>query len=363
MMNINRHNYEKYFIDYLDGNLDVHDIAELMLFLSDNPDLDSELLGLGDVKIENRIEAFPLKNSLKKEEQSLSGTFDEDLIISKLENDISSEDLIKFNLKLENDAAFKSDVLLFEKTKLQKDNTIVFADKDSLKKKSVKLAPLANLYKYAAVLIPSLIISVLYLSSDNNNLNVNTKHSLVADNNKTEQVSKVKAEKNEGNSFKIIKTETPSIVSKSVHESDILEENNTQNVNKEDDKVIQEKIELFRPANIIKEEEFVAEVKNDNKIYSESKEENSNVSYNSFDMANNEIISDEYISGMMEQLKPVDDNQIKEKNSFGEGVASLFSSMSSVFQFEKENVEDGKTYRLALNGKNFEIGRKIKKKK
>lgn len=359
-MNINRHNYEKYFIDYLDGNLDVHDVAELMLFLSENPDLESELLGVNQVKIGNNIETFPLKESLKKEEQSISGSFDEDLIISKIESDISSSDLIKLNLRIENDETFKSDFKLFEKTKLKKDNTIIFADKESLKKKSVKIIPLAGLYKYAAVLIPSLIISVLYLSIDKNTVDNN--QSLVATNEVIDNSSELKSEENDDNSFKIIKTETPSIVSKSVHELDVLPKNKINDNEQLEETNTLNKVELLRPI-IIEEEEFVAEIKKDNKKQVESNEENYTANYNSYDMASNEIISDEYISGMMEQIKPSDEKQIIEKNSFGEGVASLFSNISSVIKFEKENVEDGSTYMLALNGRGFEIGRKIKKKK
>ena len=42
-MNINRNNYEKYFIDYLEGTLSKHDIHDLRVFLLFNQDM-AELL-------------------------------------------------------------------------------------------------------------------------------------------------------------------------------------------------------------------------------------------------------------------------------------------------------------------------------
>jgi len=38
-MQINRNNYEAYFLDYRENNLSPEQVAELMIFLEQNPDL------------------------------------------------------------------------------------------------------------------------------------------------------------------------------------------------------------------------------------------------------------------------------------------------------------------------------------
>ena len=42
-MNINRHNYESYFLLYVDNELSVQEIDALNLFIEDNADLKNEL--------------------------------------------------------------------------------------------------------------------------------------------------------------------------------------------------------------------------------------------------------------------------------------------------------------------------------
>ena len=51
MKRINRHNYEAFYIDYLDGNLTQEETAEMEAFLKANPDLSEELEGLGEISL------------------------------------------------------------------------------------------------------------------------------------------------------------------------------------------------------------------------------------------------------------------------------------------------------------------------
>ena len=50
-MKINRNNYEKWFVDYLDGILDENSEQELHFFLKANPDLAEELESVGNVSL------------------------------------------------------------------------------------------------------------------------------------------------------------------------------------------------------------------------------------------------------------------------------------------------------------------------
>ena len=49
-MRIDRSNYEIWFIDWLDGNLNSNQVEKLKLFLNENPDLEEELAGLPHVE-------------------------------------------------------------------------------------------------------------------------------------------------------------------------------------------------------------------------------------------------------------------------------------------------------------------------
>jgi anti-sigma factor RsiW len=65
-MKINRHNYEEYLIDFMDGNLSANEVEAVMSFLESNPDIKAEYEELnGDQLIAEEI-IFDKKNLLKK---------------------------------------------------------------------------------------------------------------------------------------------------------------------------------------------------------------------------------------------------------------------------------------------------------
>jgi hypothetical protein len=67
MSNINLHNYEAWFLDYFEGNLNEAQITELTSFLDENPELRAEFDGdFEDVTLETESINFNLKDDLKK---------------------------------------------------------------------------------------------------------------------------------------------------------------------------------------------------------------------------------------------------------------------------------------------------------
>ena len=70
-MSINRHNYEAYFLDYYEKNLNPAQVKELMSFLDHNPDLKDEFNDFELISLEsdNQV-SFPSKQSLKKNEEA-----------------------------------------------------------------------------------------------------------------------------------------------------------------------------------------------------------------------------------------------------------------------------------------------------
>lgn len=88
---INRDNYEEKVIDWLDGNLDIAEVDELLSFLDRNPDLKVEVDMLQPEKLDPPSISFLNKNNLKKEASELPISQVEYLSVASLENDITDE--------------------------------------------------------------------------------------------------------------------------------------------------------------------------------------------------------------------------------------------------------------------------------
>jgi hypothetical protein len=90
-MKIDRTNYEIWFIDWLDGKLDNHQIEQLKVFLDENPDLREEAEGLSSVSLNPPVKSFNNKNLLKKTPEELSASQFENFCIAFFENDLSTD--------------------------------------------------------------------------------------------------------------------------------------------------------------------------------------------------------------------------------------------------------------------------------
>jgi hypothetical protein len=90
-MGPDRNNYEIWFIDYLDGNLDDQQVEALMSFLRDNPDLKEELESTFPAQITSPSVKFPGKKLLRKSASDIDDNQFELLCIADLENDISEQ--------------------------------------------------------------------------------------------------------------------------------------------------------------------------------------------------------------------------------------------------------------------------------
>lgn len=110
-MEINRSNYEIWFTDWLDGNLNPQKEELLRQFLIDNPDLHEELIDLSSVSIEPLKIQFNNKELLKKSPSDLSKAQFDYLCVAYLENDLSPEqknelaEIIRLDKKKEVDFA------------------------------------------------------------------------------------------------------------------------------------------------------------------------------------------------------------------------------------------------------------------
>lgn len=136
-MNINRSNYEVYFLDYLDGNLPDDQIDDFLDFLSNNPDLRGELEEVSAIKVPAGNHVFQNKQALLKDELTGSTAFDS-RAVAFMEKDLEEEDQSAFLNELASDPEKEKQFGWFLKTRLQPDTAIVFPDKASLRKKPVR---------------------------------------------------------------------------------------------------------------------------------------------------------------------------------------------------------------------------------
>jgi hypothetical protein len=118
-MTPDRSNYEIWFTEWLDGNLNEEQVEEFMVFLKDNPDLREELDGLADVSLEPPYVIFNGKNNLKKSFENLSESQFEHLCIESLENDLTSLQKSELSEIIDRDENKRKRFELFQKLKLK----------------------------------------------------------------------------------------------------------------------------------------------------------------------------------------------------------------------------------------------------
>ncbi|WP_320020241.1 hypothetical protein [Labilibaculum manganireducens] len=135
MREITRYNYEEFFLDYLEGTLSSLQRVALEDFLTKNPDLKLELEEM-ECPVFNKDSVKIDLKSLK--EIPFRESFDE-FCIARLEGDLSVENEIAFDTFLEKNKSFQKENQIYQKTILHADNSLVFVDKEKLKRSSRKV--------------------------------------------------------------------------------------------------------------------------------------------------------------------------------------------------------------------------------
>ncbi|MCK5823238.1 MAG: hypothetical protein KAG95_04485 [Bacteroidales bacterium] len=131
-MNINRNNYEVYFIDYFDGILNSEQEEQLFVFLSHNSDLKYEFDNFENVSLCVDKVAFRDKQILKKD--LISKEDFNEYCIDKIEGNFSHEKEIFFKNYLKENQDNQKEYNLFKKSVLLPDLSVRFDQKQELKK-------------------------------------------------------------------------------------------------------------------------------------------------------------------------------------------------------------------------------------
>ena len=164
-MKIDRSNYEIWFIDWLDGNLNEIQADQLILFLAENPDLREELEELSEFRITPPGIVFPGKNRLKKSAADITGNQFDYLCTAAIENDLSEEEMMELTDIISSDIEKNNILELYRKTILIPPDI-----KYRNKRKLLKSTPVQKILRIsfaglsAAASIAILIVASFYLT-------------------------------------------------------------------------------------------------------------------------------------------------------------------------------------------------------
>lgn len=172
-MKITRDNYEVYFLDYLEGNLDENLVDDFIDFLRQNPDLKEELEMAGAVKVELENFSYGNKEKLYKVKFDLEPEFNQ-AAVARLEGDFQENEKAEFENYLTKHSEKQKEAALFEKTRLKADESIIYKKKNKLYHYRAGKTILLWSTRIAAVLVLAFMV---YRVADNilpqNNLNEN----------------------------------------------------------------------------------------------------------------------------------------------------------------------------------------------
>jgi hypothetical protein len=155
-MRITAENYEAFFLDYHEGSLNLQQVAELMIFLEENPALKEAFEAFENIKVKADEFVSLSRSALKK----IPANYNE-LLIGHLEGSLSDKEEKRLQDLLSSEPKFESELNLFKQTILVPDPNIIFENKDSLKKNSK--GRIINLYYYVSAAASVAVIIGLYL--------------------------------------------------------------------------------------------------------------------------------------------------------------------------------------------------------
>ena len=175
-MIINRHNYEEFFILYLDNELSSADRRLVEVFMQQHPDLGEELQLLEQTRLElDPTVVFDGKESLMKPVGLgwINADNQEEWLVQYIDNELDNDQKAAVEIYAANNPSVKADLELLLKTKLRPENSITFFNKESLYRREEspvrRIVPLRFWRVAAAVLLfIALTIGGFFIFNKNN---------------------------------------------------------------------------------------------------------------------------------------------------------------------------------------------------
>jgi len=128
-MNINRHNYEEFFLLYVDNELSAAERKAVDVFVLENPDLQGELLSLQQAVVKADDIVLEKKDWLFMDEAIPA--LQENLLLYA-DDELPASDRKTIEALLATDKAAREEWNILRQTKLEADTAIVFTNKQSL---------------------------------------------------------------------------------------------------------------------------------------------------------------------------------------------------------------------------------------
>lgn len=246
-MQIDRSNYEIWFIDWLDGNLDSHQVEQLNLFLNENPDLKREFNELTPVIIKYSDSHFKNKEALMKSQSDLSDSQFDYLSVAFLENDLAAEQKKELLEIAEQNTDRKRSFYLIQKTRIAPVSSIYKHKSQLLRRTPMQKVIRLSVIGLSAAAVITLIITTFLNAPREINTSVSNTASIAIPEKiiqkpveKEEEVRVVPAKKEK---VSIAKTELPVPVPEKTIEKNVIPENTRVNkINFSSDIVFSERI-------------------------------------------------------------------------------------------------------------------------
>ena len=166
-MDINRNNYEAYFLDFAEGNLSSAEAEIVHRFLKFNPDLLNEFESYTNLTLSPETIIFPMKDNLKnplpgKNDLVSADNFDI-FCVALLEGDLSDQQAQSFEHFLNENSGYRQQFEFFRKTFIP-EVTIKYPNKKGLKKSNSIMLP----WKIFMPLAAAAAIALLFLIGPKN---------------------------------------------------------------------------------------------------------------------------------------------------------------------------------------------------
>ena len=114
-MNINKNNYEAFFLDYHEGNLTPQQVADLLLYIEQHPELREEFESFENIILEDFSDiTFENKSGLKKE---ITIDNKDEFFIRSIENTLTPAEKALVTDFIKQHPQYATDFELFQKTK------------------------------------------------------------------------------------------------------------------------------------------------------------------------------------------------------------------------------------------------------
>jgi hypothetical protein len=151
-MKITRDNYEPFFLDFLEGNLEENQIDQFLDFLEQNPDLKEELQLFENVRLPEEHIPFPERKQLYRNRADEISEH-QNQVIAYLEGDLETDEQKSFEIYLSSHPELKKEYDLFAKTRLIPDAGVKYSEKRKLYRKTGTILIMNWVARTAAVLV------------------------------------------------------------------------------------------------------------------------------------------------------------------------------------------------------------------